>query len=151
MLLEKKGRWEPQQFFGSSLWPPTTWSPRGGGRAGVVHYGEARKRCTERTERDMEREILAAQRVKEGPNIEPQLNAATSSCFFDEITTVMHRCKGSEQAFWFLSFFGRERRRRGEKRVCVFISASRTINKKKVGLLCWWRNSPLFVKVMHKL
>lgn len=101
----------------------------------------------------MEREILAARRrrVKEGPDLEPRLCAATSSCFFDEITTVMHRCKGSEQAFRFLSSFCRERRRGGEKCACVFISASRAINKKKVGLLCGWMNSPLFVKSTHML
>lgn len=126
------GCWERLQYFGSSLWLPSTSSPGGCGGPGVVHYGEARKRCTERTERNVEREILAAQRrrVKEEPDLERQLNTATSSCFFDEITTVMHRCKGSEQAFRLLSFFCRERRRGGEKCACDFISASRTIKKK---------------------
>lgn len=86
----------------------------------------------------MEREILAAQRrrVKEGPDLEARLNAATSSCFFDEITTAMHRCKGSELAFLFLSFSA-ESDAVGEGKVLAssYLLLGRLINKS--GIIVW--------------
>lgn len=76
--------------------------------------------------------------MKEGPDLESRLNAATSSCFFDEITTVMHRCKGSEQAFRLLSFFFfAESDGLGERSVRASSYLLHGRIKQKSGIIVW--------------